>query len=553
MSRTNLDFLFQVIGPTGDRGGFCQLPRAEELFPPFGDHLNKAASKGQNSPTAPSRPDYLPVASDLASNDSGSPKESSQDDAATVAKTTAEDRDDEPSDESCGPDHGCQTPLKNESVGSPEDSVEANEDNESDEDNTDKESASELVPTAVSAIDANVAKSASADTAKVGLQEPTVESAIPKELSTDPTNQQASNVDAAPKQFAAEFKAADVAEVDPLEAGSGTSVQIQTSGTSIEQPAATKVTKKSASAKSTDITEDKTHADRNELPDKRGVTVETNGDAIVENETVDAADGSSKADQPVDKLEQSNESETGADEPRRDSSARSAGRQRVDAEAILNKVAATAVANAVAPQPRDDGAVTESTDQSTPVTKVGAAKTEGLADAGNRLQANHKSAKGGGRTDSANELPRIDPARFVSRVAKAFHTAQERGGTLQLRLSPPELGALRLELTVKDGVMTAALETETASARRVLLEHLPALRDRLAEQNIRIERFDVEVRREGSGGQADPRAPQDRQSQQQGHPERRQPAMQQRESAAPRSIASIAPTQTNNTGINLVA
>jgi flagellar hook-length control protein FliK len=112
---------------------------------------------------------------------------------------------------------------------------------------------------------------------------------------------------------------------------------------------------------------------------------------------------------------------------------------------------------------------------------------------------------------------------------------------------------MRLELAVKDGVMTAALETETAAARRVLLEHLPALRDRLAEQNIRIERFDVDVRREGSGGQADPRAPQDRQPQQQGHPERRQPAMQQRESAAPRSFTPIALPLTNNPGINLVA
>jgi flagellar hook-length control protein FliK len=94
------------------------------------------------------------------------------------------------------------------------------------------------------------------------------------------------------------------------------------------------------------------------------------------------------------------------------------------------------------------------------------------------------------------EAPQVDATRFVGRVARAFHTAQERGGVLQLRLSPPELGSLKLQLIVKDGVLSASLETDNAQARRILLDHLPALRDRLAEQNIRIERFDVDVQQD---------------------------------------------------------
>lgn len=109
------------------------------------------------------------------------------------------------------------------------------------------------------------------------------------------------------------------------------------------------------------------------------------------------------------------------------------------------------------------------------------------------------------QSGSSEETIQVDPTRFVGRVTKAFHTAQERGGVLQLRLSPPELGALKLQLVVKDGVLSATLETENAHARRVLLDHLPALRDRLAEQNIRVERFDVDVQQENSRGQADPR------------------------------------------------
>lgn len=102
----------------------------------------------------------------------------------------------------------------------------------------------------------------------------------------------------------------------------------------------------------------------------------------------------------------------------------------------------------------------------------------------------------------ANQGPRVDAARFVSRVSRAVQTAQNQGGEVRLRLSPPELGSLQIKLTFSEGAMTATLETETTAAKNVLLDNLPALRDRLAEQEIRIEKFDVDVRQEGRGGDA---------------------------------------------------
>jgi flagellar hook-length control protein FliK len=125
------------------------------------------------------------------------------------------------------------------------------------------------------------------------------------------------------------------------------------------------------------------------------------------------------------------------------------------------------------------------------------------------------TARGPRQAGDAPDAPRVDPARFVSRVARAIETAQDRGGTVNLRLSPPELGSLRLQLEVKQGVMNAKIETDTAAARQALLDNLPSLRERLAEQNVRIERFDVDVRRDGHGDQASP-GPQQRQFQQHG-------------------------------------
>ncbi|RIK80963.1 MAG: hypothetical protein DCC67_08610 [Planctomycetota bacterium] len=101
------------------------------------------------------------------------------------------------------------------------------------------------------------------------------------------------------------------------------------------------------------------------------------------------------------------------------------------------------------------------------------------------------------KADSADPAGRIDRDRFVQRVEGALRAAQQRDGKIQIRLSPPELGNLRIELAVHNGVLAARLEAETPGARNVLLESLPQLRDRLAQQDVRIERFDVDVRRDG--------------------------------------------------------
>jgi flagellar hook-length control protein FliK len=91
------------------------------------------------------------------------------------------------------------------------------------------------------------------------------------------------------------------------------------------------------------------------------------------------------------------------------------------------------------------------------------------------------------------QLTEVERVRFVQRVSRAVQSSVDRGGEVRLRLSPPELGSLKVEIIVKQGVMNARLEAETPAARSLLLENLPMLRERLAEQNIRIDRFDVDL------------------------------------------------------------
>lgn len=103
-------------------------------------------------------------------------------------------------------------------------------------------------------------------------------------------------------------------------------------------------------------------------------------------------------------------------------------------------------------------------------------------------------------SESAASLSQSDRLRLVQRVARAVQTAVERGGDLKLRLSPPELGSLRLQVRLTDGALSARIETDNPAAKQVLLDNLPALRDRLADQNIRVEKFDVDLSNSGGGG-----------------------------------------------------
>jgi flagellar hook-length control protein FliK len=104
-------------------------------------------------------------------------------------------------------------------------------------------------------------------------------------------------------------------------------------------------------------------------------------------------------------------------------------------------------------------------------------------------------------SDGTSNISDVDRVRFVQRVSRALQTAGEGTGTLRLRLSPPELGPVRLEVSIKDGVMSARLEAETPAAKAALLDNYPKLQDRLAEQNIKLERFEVNLSdRSGSDG-----------------------------------------------------
>ncbi|MGN6135480.1 MAG: flagellar hook-length control protein FliK [Aureliella sp.] len=94
------------------------------------------------------------------------------------------------------------------------------------------------------------------------------------------------------------------------------------------------------------------------------------------------------------------------------------------------------------------------------------------------------------------QLSQQERVRLVQRVARSFSRLGPDGGQITLKLHPPQLGVLNVSVRMEGQTMSAKLQTESSAARDAILENLPVLRERLAEQGVDVASFQVDV----SGG-----------------------------------------------------
>jgi flagellar hook-length control protein FliK len=62
---------------------------------------------------------------------------------------------------------------------------------------------------------------------------------------------------------------------------------------------------------------------------------------------------------------------------------------------------------------------------------------------------------------------------------------------MHIRLDPPELGAVNVRVEMRDGVMTAAFETTTDQATKLLSHSLGDLKSALEAQGVNVEKLHV--------------------------------------------------------------
>ncbi|ADK85667.1 flagellar hook-length control protein [Desulfarculus baarsii DSM 2075] len=110
----------------------------------------------------------------------------------------------------------------------------------------------------------------------------------------------------------------------------------------------------------------------------------------------------------------------------------------------------------------------------------------------NALAGAASAAGKGSAVQIGDAVSKALPAYVVRQVAQQMASMVRANQTqLTLNLKPEHLGALEMEISVKDGAVTATLTAETPSAKLALESGLGELQDRLAQQGIRVEKIEV--------------------------------------------------------------
>lgn len=104
------------------------------------------------------------------------------------------------------------------------------------------------------------------------------------------------------------------------------------------------------------------------------------------------------------------------------------------------------------------------------------------------LERGTGTSSGDGSATTSNE----QRVRLVQRVARAFQRIGPGGGQVHMMLHPAELGSVRLAMSITGSHVQALLTAESPAAENVLREHLPELRQRLADSGLVVDRMEVQ-------------------------------------------------------------
>jgi flagellar hook-length control protein FliK len=80
---------------------------------------------------------------------------------------------------------------------------------------------------------------------------------------------------------------------------------------------------------------------------------------------------------------------------------------------------------------------------------------------------------------------------LVDRVTNILRTSFDTGGEMRVRLEPPALGRVQVDVSSGSSGVTARLEVQTASARQTLLNNISLLHTAITQTGASVSRIDV--------------------------------------------------------------
>jgi flagellar hook-length control protein FliK len=123
----------------------------------------------------------------------------------------------------------------------------------------------------------------------------------------------------------------------------------------------------------------------------------------------------------------------------------------------------------------------------------GAAPRSGVSAAnGFALAAGPLDGHSGPATNVFVESEDSAPPSVASQAIRGLAAmVNQRGGSMTMRLDPPELGQLRVQMTIVGGNVTAEFTAGTQQTQALLDRHMTALRASLEGQGLTVERLTV--------------------------------------------------------------
>jgi flagellar hook-length control protein FliK len=100
---------------------------------------------------------------------------------------------------------------------------------------------------------------------------------------------------------------------------------------------------------------------------------------------------------------------------------------------------------------------------------------------------------------SAEPTPLGQSEVLVERIGSSVMQAANGGKVLRMRLHPPELGVLQIEVTSHEGTVTARLNVENARAHQAIRENLSQLQEMLHKTQAHIDRIELNTLDSQSG------------------------------------------------------
>jgi len=152
------------------------------------------------------------------------------------------------------------------------------------------------------------------------------------------------------------------------------------------------------------------------------------------------------------------------------------------------RASASETESAIEPAPRERSTLSEAPRPSTPAVDAGAQPArESSAPLTARLTPTPT-----GDADQPRSLQQATEKTMLASVQRGLGAAlAQRGGEMTIRLAPQALGAVRISMTVAQGVVTANFTPETAEAARLLRGGLDSLRESIESRGLQVDRIRV--------------------------------------------------------------